>query len=318
MQTPIVFTVFNRPEVASRVFRAIAMARPAKLYVIADGARADRPGEFEKCLAARKVIDQIDWDCEVVKDFSDVNLGPKVRLSSGINRVFQREEAAIILEHDCLPHSSFFPFCEELLHKYRDDPRVMHICANNFLFDRISLRDSYCFSRMSHTWGFATWRRAWQLYDVEMKAWPEIRESPLLLETLMGDRVCAAYFTEVFDRTFTGEINTWDYQWLLTCWRYRGLAILPKNTLVSNIGFGEEALYCREADDPLANLAVRPMHFPLRHPSNVAPSREADRFFIEHIAVPERRVSAQGWRQWLRRCRKKIGFRAAVEKFVRA
>ncbi|HZQ46801.1 MAG TPA: glycosyltransferase family 2 protein, partial [Verrucomicrobiae bacterium] len=236
IRTPVVLTVFNRPEIAARVFSEIAKARPSRLYLIADAPRADRPGEAERCAAARSVVEKVDWDCEVFKNYSATNLGPKRRLSTGINWVFEREETAIVLEHDCLPHPTFFPYCEELLEKYRDNQRVMQINGSNFLFGRVRVAESYCFSRITQPWGFATWRRAWQFYDVEMKMWPALRNTPLLQDTLLGDKVCAEYFKRVFDETYDGAINTWDYQWLLTCWRLNGLAVLPGTNLISNIG----------------------------------------------------------------------------------
>src|SRR3972149_5093970 len=128
LKTPVAFLIFNRPDTTESVFREIAKAKPSKLLVVADGARPDRVGEAEKCASTRAIIERVDWDCEVLKNYSNVNLGCKRRVSSGLDWVFETVEEAIVLEDDCLPSPSFFPFCEELLERYRDDSRVMQIC----------------------------------------------------------------------------------------------------------------------------------------------------------------------------------------------
>ena len=161
LQVPVAFIIFNRPDTTSRVFAEIARARPSKLIVVADGPRAEFPGEAELCARARAVIDAVDWKCEVVTDFSDRNLGCRARVSSGLDFVFSQVEEAIILEDDCLPHSSFFPFCESLLQKYRDEDRVMAISGDNFHRGCRYTDFSYFFSRFVHIWGWASWRRAW-------------------------------------------------------------------------------------------------------------------------------------------------------------
>ena len=179
MKTPVAFIIFNRPDTTKRVFEAIRQAKPPKLFVIADGSRSDRLGEAEKCAATRAIIDGVDWECEILTNYSDVNLGCKIRVSSGLDWVFSEVEEAIILEDDCLPHPSFFAFCEELLEKYRNDSRIMQICGSNVLKDQVNIDDSYYFSKYGPIWGWASWRRAWQEYDVDMKLWAEVKKRKL-------------------------------------------------------------------------------------------------------------------------------------------
>jgi hypothetical protein len=159
VNTPIAFFIFNRPDTTARVFEAIRQAQPSKLLVVADGPRSTRPGEAEKCAATRAIIDQVDWECEVLTNYSDVNLGCRHRVSSGLDWVFEQVEEAIILEDDCLPHPTFFRFCEELLEWYRHDHRIVAISGDNFQNGHQSGEFSYYFSRYVHIWGWATWRR---------------------------------------------------------------------------------------------------------------------------------------------------------------
>lgn len=283
MQTPVAFLIFNRPDVTARVFAEIARARPAKLLVVADGARADRPGEREACERTRAVVGRVDWDCEVLTNFSEVNLGCRRRVASGITWVFEQVEEAIIVEDDCLPDPTFFRFCEELLARFREDERVMMLSGDNFQFGRRRTPYSYYFSRMVHVWGWASWRRAWRHYDVEMKLWRDLRDTPWLLD-LLGDEEAAAFWRDIFDKTAAGH-DTWDFQWVFACWAQHGLSALPERNLVTNIGFGAGATHTH-AETRAANIPAEALEFPLRHPPHFAREREADLFTMRELMLP--------------------------------
>jgi cephalosporin hydroxylase len=273
LKTPVCLIIFNRPDTTEKVFEAIRQAKPPRLLVIADGPRADQPGEAEKCAAVRAIINQVDWDCEVLTNYSDINLGCRKRVSSGLNWVFSLVEEAIILEDDCLPHLTFFRFCEELLERYRYDQRIMAIAGNNFQIGRESTDYSYYFSFYNHIWGWASWRRAWHLYDLEMKQWPEVRESNLLCDILQ-DTQAVAHWSKTFQSGYEG-FDTWDFAWTFACWSHNGLSILPNVTLVSNIGFGPDATHTKGGSQ-FANLPTKAMNFPLRHPPFMIRDTQAD------------------------------------------
>ena len=273
LQTPVCLIAFNRPDTTQKVFEAIRQVKPPKLLVIADGARADRPEEAEKCAKTREIINQVDWDCEVLTNYSDINLGCRKRVSSGLNWVFEQVEEAIILEDDCLPHPTFFRFCEELLERYRDNERVMAISGDNFQWGRKRTDYSYYFSRYNHIWGWASWRRAWRLYDLEMKIWPEVRDGNWLKDILQ-DSDAVNYWTKIFQGVYEG-FNTWDYPWTFACWIHNGLTILPKVNLVSNIGFGAEATHTKSVSK-FANMPTEEMSFPLQHPPFMIRDSQAD------------------------------------------
>lgn len=276
LTTPIAFIIFKRPEVTAKVFEAIRRAKPQKLYVIADGARPDRPGEAERCAATRAVIEQIDWDCQVFKNYADQNLGCKHRVSSGLDWVFSHEETAVILEDDCLPHPSFFPFCQELLERYRTDERIMLIGGDNSAQIGGRTPYSYFFSRYTAIWGWATWRRAWQQRDIEMKLWPEIREGGWLRDVL-EDAQAVQYWTNLLQGVYDGKIDSWGITWTFTCWLQSGLCILPNLNLVSNLGFGQDATHTKEANSQFANALTQEIAFPLKHPPFVIRDTKADR-----------------------------------------
>jgi hypothetical protein len=175
LSTPVAFLIFNRATTTERVFAEIARAKPRQLLLIADGPRPDREEEADRCAATRAIVDQVNWDCQVLKNYADCNLGCKKRVSSGLDWVFRNVEEAIILEDDCLPHPTFFRFCQEMLEKYRSDTRIMQICGFNALYEQQSLPYSYYFSKFGPIWGWASWRRAWEHYDVDMKLWPLVK-----------------------------------------------------------------------------------------------------------------------------------------------
>lgn len=263
LQTPVAFLIFNRPDTTARVFAEIARAKPPQLLIVADGPRPDRPGEEEKCAAARAIVEQVDWDCQVMHNYADSNLGCKRRISSGLDWVFKNVEEGIILEDDCLPHPTFFRFCEELLIRFRDDERIMMISGDNFQFGRQRTRYSYYFSRYAHIWGWASWGRAWQHYDVNLRLWAEIRQGNWL-QDLLGNRKKVGFWTETFNAVSAGEIDTWDHQWTFACWAQNGANIMPKVNLVENIGFSPDATHTN-GKNKTPSIA-EPMVFPLDHP----------------------------------------------------
>lgn len=277
LTTSVAFIIFNRPDATERVFAEIAKAKPPKLLVVGDGPRAGRPGEAEKVAATRAIIDRVDWDCEVLTNFSDVNLGCKKRVSSGIDWVFEQVEEAIILEDDCLPDSTFFRFCQEMLERYRHDQRIGMISGDNFQFGRRYGDDSYYFSKYVHIWGWATWKDRWvESYDVTMAKWPRVRDEGRLVD-MVGDAREAVYWGKIFERVYRGGIDTWDYQWVFANWIEGRLSILPTVNLISNVGFDQNATHTTGASD-LANLPVTPMKFPLSHPVGVFKNIQADHF----------------------------------------
>jgi hypothetical protein len=249
----VVFCVFNRPSPTRAVFAAIAHARPAQLLIVADGPRKNRPGEAELCRQVREIVQRVDWPCEVLTNFSDANLGCRERIISGLDWAFSQVEEAIVLEDDCLPDPSFFPFCRELLERYRGDSRF----------------------GMTHIWGWATWRSAWAKYDRHLRQWPEIKRANVLGEVFDDPRL-VKYWTARFDEMHddTGP-NTWDYQWAYTNLVHNALCITPAVNLVTNIGFGADATHTTSAHKNPA-FAAHPLEFPLRHPTSFVPMRSMD------------------------------------------
>jgi hypothetical protein len=284
LATPVVFVIFNRPRSTERVFAAIAAARPQKLFVIGDGPRPGREGEAGQVAAARAIVQRVDWPCEVATEYSDLNLGCRRRVSSGLDWVFGQVERAIILEDDCLPHASFFSFAEAMLERYAADERVGMVSGDNFQPARRPAAHSYYFSRYVHVWGWATWRRTWRRYDVAMAKWPELRDTAWLarhLETEAGRR----YWARAFEATWRGEIETWAHQLTFACWLAGALNVMPSTNLVSNLGFGPDATNTT-GRGPYDLLPANEMRFPLDHPGAIARDEQADAYTQRAILDP--------------------------------
>lgn len=280
LSTPVAFLIFNRPDLTEQVFAAIAQAKPKKLFVIADGPRF--PEEEAKCKKTREVIQKVDWDCEVLTDFSDQNLGCGRRLASGFDWVFSQVEEAIFLEDDTLPSPSFFSFCEEMLERYRHDERVMHINGDNSV-NQDRTDDSYYFSKYMHIWGWASWRRAWHHYDYFMKTWQNFKEAGLL-EYIFEDSYEQKYWIKILDQMYEDPqiIDTWDYQWTYACWSQGGLSIAPNKNLISNLGFNRPDSAHTVGDDPRAKLLTAEI-MEIKHPQFVVRHQEADQHSFNHI-----------------------------------
>lgn len=276
---PVAFVIFNRPDYTKAVFAEIRKVQPKKLFIIADGPRT--PSEEEACKETRAIVENIDWPCEVHRNYAEKNLGLKERFRSGLNWFFENVEQGIILEDDCLPHQSFFRFASEMLAKYKDDERIMMISGDNFL-PSFEIQDSYFFSHYFPIWGWATWRRAWKKYDVGIESW-ELPESRKRLKKMYVQKYMINHTSKLFDDIRSGKLNTWDVQWLYTCLMSDGLCITPKINLVSNIG-----IYGTHQGGSNQNLPTRDIYQDgnLKHPKSVELSTEYDRTFYEKNFAP--------------------------------
>ena len=235
LKTSVLFLIFNRPDTTQKVFNTIKQAKPKQLFVAADGPREDKEGEKEKCEQTRKIIEQVDWDCEVKTLFRDKNLGCKIAVSSAIDWFFENVEEGIILEDDCLPEQSFFQFCEKMLVRYRNDTRIMMVSGTNYLFNKIKISGSYFFSKYYAIWGWATWRRAWMKHDMNMNSWPEFRNNKQL-NWVFSNKEIVEYYANMFQIAYSKRVNTWDIQWVYSCIFNNGLSIVSGKNLIANIG----------------------------------------------------------------------------------
>lgn len=277
MNTAVLFLIFNRPNATKQVFDAIRLAKPSRLYLAADGPRRNRVEEAKHCTEVRRIATSVDWDCEVHTLFQDENLGCRLAISGALDWFFSAEECGIILEDDCLPSVSWFSFAHEMLERFKNEEQIMCIAANHFWGEAHRLEYSYFFSIYAHCWGWASWRRAWQLYDRNMQNWPIVRETDFLAKLGNDDPVFVRYWKQVFDMAYEGnKVDSWAYRWLYSCWVNSGLAVLPAKNLVNNLGIGNDATHTHSVDSVISSLRNEELDFPLIHPPEIIRDMESD------------------------------------------
>jgi hypothetical protein len=275
-ETPVLMIVFNRPDRTQQVFERIRDAQPKRFYISADGPRENRPDDRESTRAVREFANQVDWDCQVQTLFRDRNLGLRLAIKTGLDWFFECEEEGIILEDDCVPDPTFFPYAAELLDRYRHDDRIATIDGTNYLLETQKFESSYYFTKYLFVWGWASWRRVWRDYDVQMRTWPKFRDEGRL------DRVFAhprslRYWTRIFDQTYDETISTWDYQFFYSQMVNSRMSIAPARNLIFNTGWGAESTNTLNMN-PEMGMATFPMEFPLKHPTFMVPDERADQF----------------------------------------
>lgn len=231
LDTPILFLLFNRPDTTFRVFEAIRKQKPKKLYVAADGPRTEKTGEPELCDEAKSIIDKIDWECEVKTLFRGENLGCKLAISGAINWFFEQEEKGIILEDDCLPCESFFPFCEQMLIKHQNDDDIMMVSGTNYLFGKYNKNDGYYKSALTPIWGWATWKRAWNKMKLNISL-----NDPSIVYNRFKNIDYTNYLLKSLQSANDKKINSWAIYWSFSIFTNNGYGIMPLKNQVSNIG----------------------------------------------------------------------------------
>lgn len=287
MKHPVTLIFFNRPDTLQKVFEQVRLARPPKLFLVQDGAREGNQQDTEKIAACRKIVEHIDWECEVHTNYSDVNLGCGVRPQSGISWVLSQEESTIILEDDCVPDQTFFDYCDEMLERYKDDERICYISGLNHFEEWDFGGSSYGFTRGGAIWGWATWRRAWARYDYSAgginDGYIESRIKPIL----NGDDTRIKQWKKTNEMVNREEkLSHWDVQWGLVKYAQNQLVIVPKYNLISNIGVGGDSTHAagvgtthRKYYD-YNNMPVRALEFPLVHPTHMLCDAEYDQLIV--------------------------------------
>ncbi len=298
---PIALFVFNRPKLLVRVLDQIRQVQPPLLLVVADGPRANVPADIPLCAEVRSLLrDRVDWGARILTLSSEVNLGLRKRVSTGLDWVFQNVEEAIVFEDDCLPDPTFFRFCTELLERYRHDTRIGAIAGTNFQPQNPSCAESYYFSKYPHCWGWATWRRAWKSFDNNLTEWPRLRDQEWL-RGLFADELQARFWEQLFEGVHQEKINSWAYAWTFSCWAQSMMTILPQSNLVTNVGFGEAATHTTSRNGRF-EMKATPLRFPMSHPKTVAIDPAADEFTQRTVfGAAQPQTAREKLRRWINR-----------------
>ena len=318
----VLLIFFNRPDHFRQVFEQVKKARPSRLYLSCDGARADNQSDIEKINECKKIAEEIDWTCEVFKNYSEVNLGCGRGPKAGIDFLFQHEEYGIILEDDCIPSVSFFPFCKEVLEVYKNDRRVFCITGINAEKESLDCPDSYFFGYSGTNWGWATWKRNW----IDMDYALSFVEDPYTLslmrnknKQLSGKKGLKEVKTMIAtnQRVKNGEnISYWDVQWQTGRYLNHQLAIIPAKNMITNIGVGADSTHAQTmkknetAGETVGKISFLfnkryEIDFPLKHPKYMIPNtdydRRIDRFLYPSFFIRAKNKLKQQIHRWFRR-----------------
>lgn len=273
LQIPVLLITFNRPDVTKVLLERILEANPPKLYYFNDAPRPGNENDRINCQAVRDLINNIPYDGELLTRFEEKNLGCKGGESTAMTWLFENEEMGIVLEDDTLPTLDFFPYCEEMLHKYKDDDRIMSIGGCNLLNEWKSDEQDYHFTNYPSFWGWAGWQRVWKNYDVTMKEWndPKVRE--MVLQYLPTEEFRQLRTSE-FDSLVSGRNDTWDYQFLFQHHINHGLGVVPSKNMISNIGINHVEAVHMIGDSPFSDLAPQEISLPMSHNPFIIPDIE--------------------------------------------
>jgi hypothetical protein len=276
-QKPVLIIVFNRPEQTKRIFEILRIVKPKRLYIAADAPRENRKGEVQRCDETLAVFEHVDWECKVYRKVNPINLGSHTSIPQAIDWFFDNEEMGIVLEDDCVPSISFFKYCDELLEKYRYDERVMWINGSNIGYSDNSSDSDYYFSAYAISWGWASWRRAWSLFDDKYRNNLSDGVSRDVLLRYVGN----SYKLQIYWRliyTYAYAIKNWDYRWQYTMWANGGLSCTPAVNLISNIGYGIDAVHGGRAGDARGNISVKEISGVIRSPEKYVPYFALDEY----------------------------------------
>lgn len=264
--TPILFLIYNRPDTTKQVFEKIKKIKPKKLFIAADGPKKNKENELELCLKTRKITENIDWDCDIQTLFREKNLRSRMAVSSAIDWFFANVEEGIIFEDDCLPDLSFFRFCAEMLKKFRQDKRIMMVGGINARGKWKNNIQSYHFSYFGHNWGWATWKRAWDYFDVDIDLW-EKDEVKKKIKDVIGNKLLYEIKKKDFDDVYKHLVDAWDYQWLFARLYNSGLTVVPSVNLIKNIGLYNSSRIknISSRSNRWAKLSSYSLQFPLIH-----------------------------------------------------
>lgn len=278
---PVAIVFFNRPDTLSEVFAAVKAAKPSQLFLIQDGARKENKNDEKKVLECREVVQNIDWDCKVVRLYSDTNLGCGMRVYSGLSEAFKSVDRLIILEDDIVVSQSFFLFCKEMLEKYKDDERIVDITGMNHCGVNQECPYSYFFSEIGSCWGWATWRRVWRQMEYD----GSFLEDTYAVDCLRNGKRKTKYLInqviedskEKRNKLNNGEkLSGWAHQYMMVGLMNSGLTIVPKYNLISNIGLSGDGTHTADSlkliPRGLQTVFFANRHeleFPLSHPKYI-------------------------------------------------
>lgn len=285
-KSPVLLIFFNRPDTFEKVFEKVRLAKPENLILVQDG---PRNREDEKAIAeCRKIAENIDWDCNVIRDYSEVNLGCGMRPQTGISKALQIFDRVIVLEDDCIPADSFFRYCDEMLEKYKDDDRIAYISGLNHFENWDCGNQSYFFTKTGAIWGWATWSRVWNKHYDYYVSGIDNKYALNLVKQQFTNKYVAKTRIKNWEKARASvkngkKLSYWDNQWGFVKYSQNMLVIVPAVNQIYNIGVGATSTHAQSLKNAAFKkyknfiyIPVSEIEFPLSHPEYIVCDNDYD------------------------------------------
>ncbi len=281
MNRPVLLIHFNRPSTTRRQLEALKPIAPERVWLLCDGPRKNKSGDSENVAEVRSLLDSIPWKCEVKKRYRDQNMGCYRNISEGITWFLNDCDAGIILEDDIIPDPSFFRYCDELLDRYAYTPEIYAISGQHGCSRPLGGAADYGFTNYFDCWGWATWKRAWDLFDPSMSGWRDRSQWRVICKRVLHKYRARLYWNLMFKLVDRGQRDSWAYRYLLSIWKEGGCTVVPRLNLAKNVGFDEDATQT-------AHLVGREFQsneqmFPLSHPDSHEIDPAIDRVYEDEL-----------------------------------
>lgn len=279
---PVLLIFFCRDEQFRKVFEQVKNARPRKLFLYQDGPRPDMASDVDGIKRCREIAEDIDWECEVHKLYQESNKGCDPSGYIAQRWAFSNVDRCIVLEDDCVPCQSFFPFCEELLEKYKDDERINMICGYNHL-GTVDTPYDYLFAENGSIWGWASWKRVVDRWDPNCTFLDDQYTVRLIKQkktTILG---YSGHFLEFCMRCKSAGISYHEAANYSSAELNGRINIVASKNMISNIGIAAESTHDADSVHKLPK-AVRKLYFspvydiskPIKHPKYVIRDKAFD------------------------------------------
>ena len=295
--TPVLLLIFNRPNLTKQVFSVIQKVKPMNLFIAADGPRVDFDSDIDNCEQARKITEQIDWECNINRLYHNYNLGCSTAPRTAYSWFFSQVREGIVLEDDCVPHIDFFNFATLMLDRYRNEKKIFSINGSNLGY-KIENGDSYTFARYMNMWGWATWSDRINNVDYSLSQWKKIKYPIFFLYQKLRNNIFDfdiawyLYWKDKFDKSLNVSIVTWwDWQCIFYQIFSNQYSIVPSVNLVTNIGFNSLATHTTDSSNPASNIKTESIIFPIVHPKVVKVDFKYEEKCVKRIWCYHTRIS---------------------------
>ena len=286
----VLLLVFTRSNTLQQVFNEVRKARPSRLFVFQDGARGER--DVAGIEACRQIVgdENIDWECEVHRNYQDQNLGCMTAGYTAHRWAFSLADKVIVLEDDVVPTQSFFPFCKEMLDRYENDERITMVSGFNMDEQTADCPYDYFFTSAFSIWGWASWRRVVSQWDEQLS----FLDDPYNLDQLQ-QLIKARGYKSDFIRTCRLHRSSGLPQFETIFWSHmmlnNGLAVMPRKNQINNIGAMEDSAHYSalktlpKAVRRIFTMQRHELTFPLKHPEYV----------VDNVAYQQRMYRYNAW-----------------------